>query len=83
MTVTAIREKLHDYISNADDDQIKGLYEIFEDQIELGYDWSTDKDFVAELNDPVKKWEDGSESGMTIEQAKLSLQEMKKRRFED
>ena len=57
MTVTAIREKLHDYISNADDDQIKGLYEIFEDQIELGYDWSTDKDFVAELNDRVKKWE--------------------------
>ncbi len=33
MTVAAIKEKLHIYISEADDDKVKALYTLLEDQI--------------------------------------------------
>jgi len=32
VTTAAIREKLHDYIREADDVKIKNIYNIFEDQ---------------------------------------------------
>jgi hypothetical protein len=42
MTTTAIREKRYDYIRVADDEKIKNIYPLFEDQMAPSVDWSED-----------------------------------------
>lgn len=81
MTTTAIREKLHDYISIADDKEIKAIYTILEDRIDHEhYDWSKDEDFVAELDERVRRWEDGTDRGHTWDEVKASIEELKHKR---
>lgn len=80
MTTTAIRERLHGYINEADDRQIKAIYEIFEDQLSPAIDWSDDEEFVAELNERVRRWEEGIDRGIPIDEIKMKLEQMRKER---
>jgi len=80
MTTTAIREKLHDYISLADDDKIKNIYELFEDQMAPASDWSEDEAFVAELNDRVTRLEEGTDKGVSIKEVKAALERKQQER---
>jgi hypothetical protein len=80
MTVAAIREKLHNYISEADDDKIKNLYEIFEDQLAPVYEWSEDAEFVAELDERVRRYEEGLDKGYTLAETEAAINELKKKR---
>jgi hypothetical protein len=80
MTVAAIREKLHHYISEVDDSKIKDLYDIFEDQMAPAYEWSEDAEFVAELDERVKRFEDGTDKGFTLQELENSITELKKKR---
>jgi len=80
MTVAAIKEKLHDYISEADDDKIKALYTLLEDQMNLSSDWSDDEEFVAELNERYRRWEAGVDRGYTWNEVEASLDELRKNR---
>ena len=77
MTTTAIRERLYDYIKAADDKKIKAIYTLLEDQMVRKYEWSEDKEFIAELNERVSRYEAGIDPGFSIEEARLSLNEMK------
>jgi len=78
MTTAAIRERLHNYISVADDKKIKAIYTLLEEQIAPGVDWSDDEEFVDELDERVRRYEAGVDPGFSIEETKASLQEMKK-----
>jgi hypothetical protein len=80
MTTTAIREKLYGYIREADDDKIKNIYEIFEDQMAPGVDWSEDEEFVAELNERVRRLEEGIDKGVSIDEVKAGLKRLKDER---
>jgi hypothetical protein len=81
MTTAAIRERLHDYISAADDKQIKAIYTILEDKIvNEPFDWSKDEEFVAELDERVRRYEAGIDKGHTWEELEASIAEMKKKR---
>ena len=75
MTTTAIREKLYEYIKDADDDKIKNLYSIFEDQMAPAVDWSEDEEFVAELDERVRRYEAGIDPAYSIEEVKEFLQQ--------
>ena len=77
MTTAAIREKLHNYISVADDKKIEAIYTLLEEQMIPAVDWSDDKEFVAELDERVRRFEAGIDKGFSIEEARTSLQEMK------
>jgi hypothetical protein len=83
MTTTAIRDRLHGYINEADDQQIKAIYEIFEDQLSPAIDWSDDEEFVAELNERVRRWEEGIDRGIPIDEVKMKLEQMRKERSAD
>jgi hypothetical protein len=74
MTTTAIREKLYDFIRDADDKKVEALYLILEDQIPAESDWSDDKEFVATLDEEYKKYEDGIDKGITLEELEASLE---------
>lgn len=80
MTVAAIKEKLHDYISGADDKKVKALYTLLEGQIDSISDWSGDKEFVAELNNRYKRWEEGIDPAYTPDEAKSFLNQQRKDR---
>jgi len=77
MTTTAIRERLYDYIRVADDKKVKAIYALLEDQIVQKYEWSEDEEFVAELDERVRRYEAGIDPAFSIEEAKSSLNEMK------
>jgi len=80
MTTMEIRERLHGYINEADDQQIKAIYELFEDQLSPDVDWSEDEEFVAELNERVRRWEEGIDRGIPIDEVKAKLEQMRKER---
>ena len=81
MTIATIRERLYDYIRVADDEKLKNIYELFEDQMAPSVDWSQDESFVAELDDRVKRWEDGTDPGFSIDEVKESLKELRENRL--
>lgn len=80
MTVAAIRERLYDYIRVADDKKIEAIYNLLEDQIAPSYDWSKDEKFVAELDERVKRYKDGTDRAYTWEELETAIEERKKKR---
>jgi len=80
MTTTAIREKLYDYIRVADDEKIKNIYLLFEDQMAPAVDWSEDEGFVAELDERVRRWEEGIDKGVSMDEVKAGLERLKNER---
>jgi hypothetical protein len=80
MTTTAIREKLYDYIRVADDEKIKNIYLLFEDQMAPAVDWSEDEEFVAELDERVRRWEEGIDKGVSMDEVKAGLERLKNER---
>jgi hypothetical protein len=81
MTTAAIREKLYDYIRVADDKKIKAIYTILEDQIvKEQYDWLQDEEFVSELDERVRRWEEGVDRGYSWSEVEASIEELKRKR---
>ncbi len=80
MTTATIREKLYDYIRIADDKKIKAIYALLEDQVITRVDWSQDADFVAELDERVKRYENGLDKAYTWDELERSIEDLKKRR---
>jgi hypothetical protein len=78
MTTTVIRERLYDYIRVADDKKIEAIYTLPEDQIIPGNHWSEDEEVVAELDERVRRYEAGIDPAFSVEEARSSLNEMKK-----
>ena len=77
MTITAIREKLQDYIKTADDKKIKAIFTLVENDIQKEVEWWGNKEFVKELNERAKRYEDGLDKGFTFEEVKEELTKRK------
>jgi len=77
MTIAAIREKLHNYINEADDEKIINILHIIEDQKTPSSHWSDDKEFVAELDERVRRYEEGIDPAYTLEESKALLSKFK------
>ena len=43
-------------------------------------DWSDDEEFVAELDERVRRWEEGIDKGVSMGQVKAGLERLKKER---
>jgi hypothetical protein len=80
MTTAAIRERLYDYIRVADDKKVKAIYALLEDQVIPVVDWSEDKDFVAELNERVRRYEAGIDPSFSLAEVKAELEQLDKER---
>ena len=73
MTITAIREKLQNYIKTADDKKIKAIFTLVENDMQKEVEWWGNKEFVKELNERAKRYEDGIDKGFTFEEVKEEL----------
>lgn len=82
MTAAAIRERLYDYIRDADDKKIEAIYTLLEDQIVEPYDWSADEEFVAELDERMRRYEAGIDRAYTLDELKTSWDQLEKDRSE-
>jgi hypothetical protein len=71
MTTAAIREKLHNMVETADDQQVKAVYSIFEDQIGERYNHWEDEEFLTEIKSRIDDYESGVDKGLSWEEVKL------------
>ena len=77
MTITAIRQKLQDYIKTADDKKIKAIFTLVENDIDKEVEWWVNKEFVAELNERVDNCINGIEKGCTIDEINAEIENRK------
>jgi len=80
MTIAAIREKLHDYINAADDDKVKAIYTLIEGQIVPGYHWNNEEEFEADMDERVRRYDEGIDKGYSWAEVEASIEELKKSR---
>ena len=80
MTTAAIRAKLNDYISVADDDKIKAMYVLFKNDINSELEWWQDKGLVKEFDADYKNWKEGKEKGHSLDEVKASIKKLQVKR---
>ncbi len=64
----------------ADDEKVEAIYTLLKDQLTPAADWSEDKEFVAELDERVKRYETGIDRGYTWDELEVSIGELKRKR---
>jgi hypothetical protein len=70
MTTSAIRKKLMSYIADADDKKIKGMYMLFEEDIERETEFKLTDKHIKILNDEREKHIDGKSKSYSWREAK-------------
>jgi hypothetical protein len=73
MSTETIRERLHEYIRFADDKKVAAIYTMVESEIEEELDLWEDKDFLNELNDRLKEYENENATTLSLEEFKQKI----------
>ena len=81
MGAIAIREKLHEYIRNADDKKVKAIFTVIEKEIEDKYNWWQDEKLISVLDKEYAAFESGRSKGYTIEDIKKNIEGYKKKKL--
>ena len=81
MKTEAIREKLYDYISVADNKKLYAIYNLLENEIEETREWWKDKQFITELDLRFQALEKGTDKGYTIEQLEASIGKLRNTKY--
>jgi hypothetical protein len=68
-----IRERLYEYIRFADDKKVAAIYTMVESEIEEELNLWEDKDFLNELNDRLKEYENGNATTLSLEEFKQKI----------
>ena len=79
MGAVAIREKLQDYIRNADDKKVKAIYTMVESDIEFNYQWWKDEALVKELAADVKAIKAKKQRTYTLENVNEKINRRRKK----
>jgi hypothetical protein len=79
MTLSAVKEKLHEYIDHADAKKIQAIYTLIENDIEdAGYIYH--EDTLNMLEERQEEYLKGNSEGLTVEESMEHVkQELKKR----
>lgn len=78
MTSTALRNKLYDYIREADDKKLKAIYKLLEVDIEGTNEWWNDEQMVAEMETRYEALVSGKDKGVTKERLAATIAGKKK-----
>lgn len=81
MTTTAIRNKLYDYIRNADDKKLHAIYNLLENEIDRVNEWWKDKQIVAELDTRYNALESGEDKGITPDELTASIDKARQKKY--
>lgn len=80
MTTADIREKLYEYIRIADDEKVKAIYTILEDEITEDLEWWKDKGFMHELDQRYNDYKGGKTETYDLAEVEASIQQLKQKR---
>jgi hypothetical protein len=80
MNTKAIRARLHDYVSTAEDKKIESIYSLFEDQMAPAIDPWENEEFLAELDERHRRYEEGIEKTYTMEEVMTELNQLQNAR---
>ena len=72
MTTALIRQKLYEYIRVAGEDKVKAMFTMVKAELE-DYDWTKDKEFLAELDKRSADFKSGKVKGIPWEDAKKQI----------
>ncbi|SEN00705.1 hypothetical protein SAMN05216436_11086 [bacterium A37T11] len=67
MNTSTLREKLHQLINNASDENLPSIYQAVDAAAVAGINWWENKDVIREFDDRVKSWLDRGEVGYTMD----------------
>lgn len=81
MTMTAIRNRLYDYIRTADDKKLHAIYDLLENEIEQTVEWWKDKQLLTELDSRYNAMESGDDKAVTIEQLQHSIDKVRSKKY--
>ncbi|MFP5041137.1 hypothetical protein [Parasediminibacterium sp. JCM 36343] len=70
MTTAVIRKKLHDYIANASDNKVKGMYLLLEDEVSKENDFSLTESHLEILKNEKKAHLEGTSKSYDWKEAK-------------
>lgn len=68
MTTEDIRKRLQDYIASAEEEKVKALYTVLENEIETAFSHWDDPEFVAEMDSRLQELEDGTVKAIPAEE---------------
>lgn len=80
MRTAAIRAKLSDYISVADDEKVKAMYVLFKNDINAELEWWRDNKLIKEFDDDYKNWKEGKAKVFSLEEVQASIKELQFKR---
>lgn len=81
MTLSALRNKLYDYIRVADDKKLKAIYHLLEDDIEATNEWWKDKQIVAEMDTRYDGLASGKDKGVTKEGLEATIAKARQKKY--
>lgn len=81
MTLSALRNKLYDYIRVADDKKLKAIYHLLEDNIEATNEWWKDKQIVAEMDARYDALAAGKDKGVTKEGLEATIAKARQKKY--
>jgi hypothetical protein len=73
MDTLTIRQKLHDYINDADDEKVEAMFTVIEDEKSGRYEWWKDGDLMKELDRRYNDLKSGKDKGMSLDEATTHL----------
>lgn len=82
MTLTALREHIHKAVDTADGKVLESVYALLEGGVAEPYEWSEDEEFVAELNERVRRAEEGIDRVYSLDEVKASFEKWEKEHSE-
>lgn len=82
MTSTALRNKLYDYIREADDKKLKAIYKLLEVDIEGTDEWWKDEQMVAEMETRYEALVSGKDKGVSKEGLVESIAKARKKKYD-
>ena len=73
MDTLTIREKLYEYIREADDETVEELYANIKNEVSEPYEWYNDPELVAELERRSADLKSGKDKGFTGEESRQQI----------
>lgn len=76
MNTATIRQKLYEYIKEADDKKVRAIYTIVEDEINELHEWWNDKKIINELDIRSADLNSGKDTGIEWGRLKKDLNDL-------
>lgn len=70
MKTVELKQRLHEYIDNAEEKKLKAIYTMIENEIEPSYDYLKDEDFLKELQRRASELETDAKKGVSWDTVK-------------